>query len=203
MLLLDSRGLWLRDLYIGMEISRSLSFGVKGKELIPFFHSGKHDFWLTGKGCYTVLVCPCHHKMHGCCTYSIKFRCSSIWMICWCVLHRRAWHGAHLAALGLSLNDTKRSGKYLGLFLDSVTMKACLTQKRRMAIMECFRSYSSCRTVSVAQGQWMLGLRSSFPGCATGPVAHTSSPDLVLRPKSLPSRSNVKNTYPVPWRHQG
>lgn len=71
---------------------------------------------------------------------------------------------SHLVSLGLHLNTEKsnlvpaRSVEYLGLILDSDTMMAHLTPKRRRTIQECFTSCTSPKLVSVKQWQRLLGL---------------------------------------------
>ena len=86
---------------------------------------------------------------------------------------------AHLVSLGLHLNAEKsslipaQSVQYLGLLLDSVTMKACLTQKRKVAIRECISECMSHRSVSVVQCQRLLGLFAAASQAVSMGLLHT------------------------------
>ncbi|XP_037832808.1 uncharacterized protein LOC108247140 [Kryptolebias marmoratus] len=86
---------------------------------------------------------------------------------------------AHLTSLGLHLNAEKshlvpgRSVEYLGLLLNSDTMRACLTHKRVSAIEECIASCLAQRTVSAQQCQRLLGLFAAAAQAVPLGLLHT------------------------------
>ena len=86
---------------------------------------------------------------------------------------------AHLVLLGLHLNAEKsslvpaQSVEYLGLLLDSVTMRACLTQKRKLTITKCITECMSRRSVSVMQCQRLLGLFAAAAQAVPMGLLHT------------------------------